>query len=290
MKKIRIGNDIHITWSLFTNDGIPLILEEKDVTLYLKDPFSKQGVLGYTINENVIEWTFLGKDQKVIGAYSLILVINEDNKDMATTDVCNFVELVAHSCEAGGSSDAGVQVESIELTSIVEIGGGQGGGSYDDTEVKNELARLEKDKADKTELTELSLEVSGLSERVDELGEGGSSVFEAEYNVTPYVDIVEAYKKNKHCICRYNNMFLSLAKLNYEGNDTVEFSAFVNDTQYIVYCFNNNKWSNTFIKVEKVANKVTSINQSSNNNEYPSAKAVYDFVQTTLGTLINGDY
>lgn len=137
-------------------------------------------------------------------------------------------------------------------------------------------------------VTELSLQVGTLSERVDELGEG--SVFEAEYNVTPYADIVEAYKKNKHCICRYNNMFLSLTKLNYEGNDTAEFSAFVNDTQYIVYCFNNNKWSNTFIKVEKVANKVTSINQSSNNNEYPSAKAVYDFVNNAIGNVINGEY
>lgn len=137
-------------------------------------------------------------------------------------------------------------------------------------------------------LTELSTQVGGLSEKVDELGEG--SVFEAEYNVTPYADIVEAYKKNKHCICRYNNMFLSLTKLNYEGNDTAEFSAFVNDTQYIVYCFNNNKWSNTFIKVEKVANKVTSINQSSNNNEYPSAKAVYDFVNNAIGNVINGEY
>ena len=178
-----------------------------------------------------------------------------------------------------------IPTKMSQLEQDVEIGS-----DYDDTDVKNELARLEREKADKSELTELSAEVSGLSERVNNLPSAESSVFEAVYNVTPYSDIVEAYKANKHCICRYNNMFLSLVKLNYEGNDTAQFAAVVDDTQYAVYCYNNNKWSNSFMKVEKVSNKVTSISQSSNNNEYPSAKAVYDFVNNTLGTIINGDY
>ena len=45
-----------------------------------------------------------------------------------------------------------------------------------------------------------------------------------------------------------------------------------------------------FIKFEDANNKVTTISSASTNTQYPSAKAVYDFVQTTLGTIINGEY
>lgn len=127
----------------------------------------------------------------------------------------------------------------------------------------------------------------------DALGEipsAESSVFEAIVNTTTYDEIVEAYLANKHCICRNGNMFLSLVELNYQGRDKASFSALVGDSQFVVYCYANNTWGSSFYKVEKATNKVTSISQSSNNNEYPSAKAVYDFVNNTLGVIINGDY
>lgn len=44
-----------------------------------------------------------------------------------------------------------------------------GGSSYDDTEVKNELARLEREKADKSELAELSAEVGKKQDTITDL-------------------------------------------------------------------------------------------------------------------------
>ena len=43
----------------------------------------------------------------------------------------------------------------------------ENGSSYDDTEIRTELARLEKDKADKSELTELSAEIGRVSAAVE---------------------------------------------------------------------------------------------------------------------------
>lgn len=151
-------------------DGSKFLLEGKDLSIVLKTPYGKQEILDYSVNGNVIEWTFLGKDQKFLGKYSLILVVNKNSEGMVTTDACNFVELVACSCEANGADDAGVQTESIDLVSNVEIGGGS---SYDDSELRKaiedldnrvaahseDIVNLQENKADKSELTELSAEV-----------------------------------------------------------------------------------------------------------------------------------
>lgn len=126
-------------------------------------------------------------------------------------------------------------------------------------------------------------EISNLSKEIENLPSGDSSVFEAIYNTTTYDEIVEAYLANKHCVCRYGNMFLSLVELNYQGRDKASFSALVGDSQFVVYCYANNTWGSSFYKVEKVSNKVTSISQLSTDMQYPSAKAVYDALQQSGG-------
>ena len=160
MKDIRIGNDIIVSWSIFA-EGEPYSLEGKEVTLYLCSQFGKRKAEGYAITGNQITWTFFGKEQKHSGKYSLELVINEDAEGMITTDACDFVNLVDCSCKVGGADDAGVQTESIALTSTLEYVAGSGGGeSYDDTYLRTEVARLEREKADKTKLDDLSAETS----------------------------------------------------------------------------------------------------------------------------------
>lgn len=139
-------------------DGSQFLLEGKDLSIVLKTPYGKQEILDYSINGNVIEWTFLGKDQKFLGKYSLILVVNKNSEGMVTTDACNFVELVACSCEANGADDAGVQTESVDLVSKVDIGG-NGGGSYDDSELRDAIESLEQIKANKPIL--ISIEALG---------------------------------------------------------------------------------------------------------------------------------
>ena len=144
MKDIRIGNDIIVKWSIF-GDGAPYILEGKDVSLSLCTPYGKRKVEGFAIVGNQITWTFAGKDQSRTGKYSLELVVNADKEGQVTTDVCNFVNLVNCSCKVGGADESNVATESIELTSEL------GFLPYDDAELREAIATLEREKVDKEE-------------------------------------------------------------------------------------------------------------------------------------------
>ena len=384
MRDHRQGNDLAVVWSILRG-GKPFILSGMSLKLYLRNAYELKEVEDFAVKGNQIHWTFYGKDQKTTGRYSLILVGNENEKGMITTDTCDFVNVVSCSCKVKNSEDSpNVEIETIGLTSNLDYvagtgGGGEGGGSYDDTALWKELAK----KVDKEEgkglssndftnalkekleglenyddaeissaveklsrdfnallgdnasaaiesfneiiaflegiedsasldaivasiqkeianvstntdakLAELSEQVGGLSERVDKLEQGGqgggSSMFEAVYGETPFADMWAAYLANKHIICRSGNVMLSVVR----ATDTlISFSAINNENVYGATCTSANVWaSSSVFQVEKAQNKVSSITSASKDTQYPTAKAVYDFVQTTLGTIINGEY
>ena len=122
MKDIRIGNDIKVKWSLYADED-PFNLKRHNVRLFLKAVYGKRELKDFTISGNTITWIFFGKDQKSTGRYSLELVLNDGVEGMITTDACDFVELVSCSLQASGFDAPGVQTESIDLVSNVEIGG-----------------------------------------------------------------------------------------------------------------------------------------------------------------------
>ena len=138
MKDHRQGNDLAVLWSIL-RDGEPFDLGGRSLKLYLKNMYERREVTDFSVEGNQIRWTFFGKDQKNTGRYSLILVANEGVEGMITTDACDFVRLVSCSCKAqNGEDECNVQTEAIELTSTLEYVAG--GGSYDDTEIREELA------------------------------------------------------------------------------------------------------------------------------------------------------
>ena len=139
-----------------------------------------------------------------------------------------------------------------------------------------------------TKVTELSEEVGTLSERVDELGKGGSSVFEAVFGKTTYEEIVAAANEKKHIICFHKNRVYNLC--NYQQGMDLLFTCAAAAIYLVTLKVSNNSWVESQYDYEIAINKVTTINADSSNLKYPSAKAVYDFVQTTLGTIINGEY
>lgn len=280
MKDERIYNDLKIIWSIKHNDT-PFSLEGKNVSMYLHTPSNRVKIKDFTVEDNKVKWTYFGKDQKNTGKHSLELVINEGEEGMITTDYCNFVNLVACSCKVGGTSEPNVEIETIELTSNIEYIAGEGGASYDDTEVRNELSRLEREKADKTKLTELSAEVSKLEKQVP-------SVFEAIYNTTTYDEIVEAFNAKKHVLCIWNDRVYNLSNID-ESRNTINFACIVSGVAYLAYIANG-VWGNRQDNFEVVRNITQTISEASAPHQYPSAKAVYDFVNNTLGTLINGEY
>lgn len=155
-----------------------------------------------------------------------------------------------------------------------------GGSSYDDTEVKEELARLEREKADKSELTELSAQVGGLSERIENLPSGGSEVFKAVYGVTTIEEVTEAYNAGKVIHCDYDGMCYILSAFN---SGQAFFTSLSANHSSRLELKQDSRWAISYFQMEVVSNKTKTINESSTDTQYPSAKAVYDAIQQSGG-------
>ena len=101
MKRVRKGNDINILWEIFGEiDGVvsPYDLVGKDITLYLGTPYGKEEVIDFSTEQNMIIWSFRGKDQKYIGVHTLTLVVNEGEAFMHTIDECQAFEIISQTC------------------------------------------------------------------------------------------------------------------------------------------------------------------------------------------------
>ena len=206
MRDHRQGNDLKVIWSIL-NNGKPFSLSGKELKLYLKNMYERKEVEDFTARGNQIQWTFYGKDQKQTGKYSLILVGNEGEVGMITIDTCDFVNIVSCSCKVKNSEDLpNVEIETLELTSDIDYvagtgGGGEGGGSYDDTAIWEAL----EDKVDKVDGKGLSTndftdkereklaglenyddrgikkDIEVLSKKVEDLEQGGGSADQSDY-------------------------------------------------------------------------------------------------------------
>lgn len=169
MRDQRQGTDVNIKWAIVANDA-PFNLEGKDVKVYLKNIYRKTEVKDFSVEGNKLLWTFYGKDQKHTGKYSLELVINEGEVGMATTDKCDFINLVDCSCKiVNKTDDSNVEIDTIELTSTIEYGT-QSVSIEVDSELSATSENPVQNKVITTKLTELSAEVEKLptKEYVDE--------------------------------------------------------------------------------------------------------------------------
>lgn len=274
MRRITAGNDAPFRWAV-TLQGKPFDLTGKDVKVYVINSRGEIPVAQLTIEGHEVSGVFEGRYQTRLGEHSLVLHVNEGRPEMKTAAVANVFELVQWSADAGGSDEGDVIVAPVLIESELSIGMG-GGSSYDDTEVKNELARLEREKADKSELTELSAEVSGLSEKIENLPSGESDVFKAIYGTTTYDEIKAAYDSGKVVHCDYNSYCYVLHRVT---ADVCSFSIIVGNNSYRLDCSKSSKWTAIPYSLEERTNKVTTISESSTDTQYPSAKAVYDAIQ-----------
>lgn len=119
MEKIRIGNDISVTWGI-VNSGEPYDLSGKDLKLYLSSPNRiRVEIQDFQVQGNVISFVFYGKDQKAAGIYSCTLVENEGQEGMMTVDSCNVFQLVDWSCRAVSDSSAAIDLQSDILVNVV---------------------------------------------------------------------------------------------------------------------------------------------------------------------------
>lgn len=99
-----------------------------------------------------------------------------------------------------------------------------------------------------------------------------SDIFWAEYGVTTAQEIDQAIADGKLIIgIRNNNQYGYGGK---SGN--AYYFYLVQNTTIYRLVLNNGVWQTGSFGVESVANRVTEVNENSDNNHYPSAKAVYD--------------
>lgn len=121
--KVRIGNDIHITWTLKNSEGEPYILSGHDFKVYLQTGSKKILVPDPVVNYNVLYFTSYGKDQQYIGEYNLLLVENNGKVEMLTYDVKAAFELVAHSWETDTIAAQSIIIESTAIDSELHFCG-----------------------------------------------------------------------------------------------------------------------------------------------------------------------
>lgn len=162
-----------------------------------------------------------------------------------------------------------IPTKMSQLEQDIEIGS-----DYDDTEIKEELA-------------ELSAEVSGLSEKVDELGQ---PIFKAVYGETTYNAIKSAYKSGMVVHCDYIGNCYVLSRID---NNNAYLTCTLGTIVYRIMCSSASTWANATFETEQVKNKTTSLSSASTDTQYPSAKAVYDAVskksEVSLEALANGN-
>lgn len=120
--KIRIGKDFKVHWSIYAVvDGQrqPYNLAGKDLKLEFRNIYESKMANEWEVKDNVVVWTFRGKDQKALGQYQLILTQNGGKDGMLTVDTCNAFILVARSCEETRGQEGDIAIEDVVIESEV---------------------------------------------------------------------------------------------------------------------------------------------------------------------------
>ena len=96
--KIRIGKELHISWSILTQ-GENKPLEGRDLRLYLQDPNLRRRALEFTTDANTLLVVIPAKTLTSIGRYALILTENEGQEGQTAVDANPAFTLVETSRE-----------------------------------------------------------------------------------------------------------------------------------------------------------------------------------------------
>lgn len=113
MKKIRLHNDIHVSWGITTN-GKQESLEAKTLQVQLVVYNKVIDIPDFTIKGNVISFEFSGSQQKYCGVYTLVCR-DTTNGNLSTIDKTEAFELVPHSEEEQGTDNPNVALEVVTL-------------------------------------------------------------------------------------------------------------------------------------------------------------------------------
>ncbi len=113
MKKIRLHNDIHVSWGITTN-GKQESLEAKTLQVQLVVYNKVIAIPDFSIKGNVVSFEFSGSQQKYCGVYTLVCR-DTTNGNLSTIDKTEAFELVPHSEEEQGTDNPNVALEVVTL-------------------------------------------------------------------------------------------------------------------------------------------------------------------------------
>ncbi len=113
MKKIRIHNDIRVSWGITTN-GKQESLEAKILQVQLVVYNKVITIPDFTIKGNIVSFEFSGSQQKYCGVYTLVCR-DTTNGNLSTIDKTEAFELVSHSEEEQGTDNPNVALEVVTL-------------------------------------------------------------------------------------------------------------------------------------------------------------------------------
>lgn len=106
-----------ILWAINDRNGAALPLVNKEVHLYYTCERGRFEADIEIQDENVVIWHFLGKDQRVLGSYTLTLeILQSEGKRTIKKDVCNAFILVGKDCEEYYDDDEAHINEGGEIT------------------------------------------------------------------------------------------------------------------------------------------------------------------------------
>ena len=109
IKTFRIGNEIHVRWPILTN-GKPTPLTDRDLTLFLTDPYDDTRQVVFETENNFVYYTYSPLEQKLSGVYRLTLFENRGTERQLCVDALAF-RLVPHTDDI----PANMAAEELEL-------------------------------------------------------------------------------------------------------------------------------------------------------------------------------
>lgn len=122
MVRYRIGEDITIVWSIKDRKGAVLPLKDKEVRLFYTCERGRYEADIQIQDDNVVVWTFLGKNQRTLGSYTLTLEIKMPyGTRTIKRDECNAFCLVGRKCEESDYLGDAIIHEGGEITLATEL-------------------------------------------------------------------------------------------------------------------------------------------------------------------------
>ena len=268
-----------MTWSPFTlnYDGARI----DAIALWFNGEISRLNICCDRYNNDIVSFREYVAGKKIYYALENPIVIEIEERDF------NLDYLVWN----GGTEEALASKPSSALRAEITYGFNAVGKIKELEEKFNSGggSGVSKEYVD-TKVTELSTQVGGLSERVEDLEQGGQGgeqeVFWATYGTTTYDEIVAAHNEGKNVLCIYNNNIAQLSQI----LESVLYFFVVGANAIRVSCFKGGAWSYKTYNFSHELSTLDNGNAQITIAGKTAEVATPQYVQTTLGTIINGEY